>query len=104
MVRHLVLWKLKEDPENGKTKQENAAQIKQSLEALVGVIPGVLALEVGLNQTDRNRDFDLCLVSLFESFEALSAYQTHPAHRAVQGFVHSVVCGRTAADYEVDGI
>lgn len=101
MVRHIVLWKLEPNPENGAAKEQNAAEIKRRLEALVGVIPGLLSLEVGFNQTDRNREYDLCLLSSFESFEALAAYQKHPAHRAVQGFVHSAVCGRTAADYEI---
>ena len=94
MVRHIVLWKLKECPE----KAENAARIKQGLEALVGVIPGLLSLEVGKNVTPG--EYDLCLVSDFTSKEALALYQGHPAHDKVRQFVHQVIEGRVAADYE----
>ena len=33
MIRHIVMWQLKDEAE-GKSKQENAAIIKKSLEAL----------------------------------------------------------------------
>ena len=93
MVRHLVFWKLKDTQE----KEKNAARIKRELEALVGVIPGLVALEVGRNFQDG--EYDLCLVSDFESEEALAFYQGHPAHGKVREFVHQVIQGRTAVDY-----
>ena len=46
MIRHVVLWKLKEQAE-GRSKMENAKMIKVQLEALPGLVPEIRRLEVG---------------------------------------------------------
>lgn len=94
MVKHIVLWKLA-DPVR---KEENISKMKQMLEALVGVVPGLLKLEVNPNFNPNG--FDVCLYSEFTGREALEGYQNHPAHLECKKFVHSVICDRTAADYE----
>ncbi len=93
MVTHIVFWKLKEE-----NKEENAAVIKEKLEALVGVVPGLLKAEVGRNLLDS--DYDLCLVSQFSDRAALEAYRNNPDHIKAATFVRASVCGRTSVDYE----
>ena len=93
MITHIVFWKLKEE-----NKEENAAIIKQKLEALVGIVPGLLKAEVGRNLLQDN--YDLCLVSQFTDQEALAAYRVHPEHQKAASFVHASMCGRTAVDFE----
>lgn len=95
MVKHIVMWTLSE-PEK---KSETAAIMKQKLEALVGIVPGLLKLEVGENFTAGT--YDVILYSEFESREALALYRDHPAHKECQKYVHSVICGRTAGDFEL---
>lgn len=92
MICHIVFWKLKEE-----NKAENIAVIKQRLEALVGVVPGLLDARVGANYN--GGDYDAALVSHFESPEALEGYANHPAHVAVKHFVHSVAVARQSVDY-----
>ena len=46
MLKHIVMWKLKEFAE-GKTKAENALIMKESLERLVGIVPEIISLQVG---------------------------------------------------------
>ena len=41
MLKHIVMWKLKEFAE-GKTKAENALIMKESLERLVGIVPELM--------------------------------------------------------------
>ena len=94
MVKHIVLWKL---ADQGR-KEENIATMKRMLEALVGVVPGLLKLEVNPNLNPNG--FDVCLYSEFADKAALEGYQTHPAHLECKKFVHTVICDRTAADYE----
>ena len=53
MVTHIVFWKLK-DEALGADKAENAKQIKQRLEALVGIIPGLIEAKVGINENGGN--------------------------------------------------
>ena len=98
MVTHIVFWKLDTaDPDKA------AARIKSGLEALVGVVPGLLTAEVGRGLKP-DAEYDLCLVSTFESAEALAAYRTHPEHVKVSDFVHTVIAKRTALDYENDNL
>ena len=99
MVTHIVFWKLISDESHGAYK--NAEKIKQGLEALVGVVPGLLSAEVGQALAE-NGEYDLCLLSTFENRGALEAYRTHPAHVEVANFVHTAVCARTALDFESD--
>lgn len=97
MVRHIVIWNLKEEAD-GRTKAENAAIIKERLEALVGQIPGLLKAEVTMNFNPAG--MDLCLYSELTDKAALDVYQDHPLHVAVKGFVHKVVETRVVHDSE----
>ena len=100
MITHIVMWKLK-DEAGGKTKQENAAEIKRRLEALIGVIDEIKSLRVGININDADEAaYDACLISEFESMEALARYQVHPEHKKVSAFVKEVRTARTTVDFE----
>ena len=96
MVRHIVLWKLKKTD-----KAENATEMKRRLEALRGNIPGLLALEVGLDSSGAEAAADISLYSTLESWEALQAYQVHPLHQEVAAFVGTIASERRVSDYEV---
>ena len=97
MIKHIVMWNLKENAE-GASKKENAAKIKAGLESLVGKIEGLIRAEVGTGCNEKG--YDLCLYSEFASMEALEFYQGHPLHDEVRQFVHKVICERVVCDYE----
>ena len=75
MVKHIILWKLKEEYNNADVKQG----IKDGLEGLIGKIPGLVEISV---QTDslESSNADVMLYSVFESEAALKGYATHPEH------------------------
>ena len=100
MVKHIVIWKLK-DRANGQGRDANAAAIKEKLEALVGVVPGLLKAEVGFDFRGSGESADAGLYSEFESREAFEAFLTHPAHKAVQPFVKEARSERMMLDYEL---
>ena len=81
MVKHVILWKVKEEfaPEK---KQEIIAGVKTGLEGLKGQIPGLLEIKVVTNALPSS-NADVMLDSSFESEEALKGYAVHPAHVAV---------------------
>ena len=83
MVTHIVLWNLKDKSQ----KAQQGGEMKRRLEALVGVVPGLLSAQAGPGFNG----FDVGLVCTLESREALDAYQCHPAHMAVKEYVHSVI-------------
>ena len=98
MVRHIVLWRLQESA-NGRSKAENAAEVKRLLEDLNGKIPGMIKLEVGFDFSRTSESSDMLLYSEFESRAALDAYQTHPLHEAVKPFVMAARSERRLVDY-----
>ena len=90
MVKHIVTWQMKED-----VSVEQKQEMKRQLEALHGKIAELIKIEVGI-------DFDNGTMSLYSEFAApkdLAAYQVHPAHQAVVGFVKPLVAARSVCDY-----
>lgn len=98
MVKHIILWKLKEDIADKATVK---AGIKSGLEGLKGVVPGLVEIVVrteGLASSNA----DVMLDSTFESEAALKGYAVHPAHVAVaNGKVRPFTQTRLCLDYEV---
>ena len=92
MVKHIVMYTLKEDVE----KVSGVRFIASTLESLVGQIPGLLHLEV----RQAYQGMDYALYSEFESREALAAYAVHPLHLAAKEQFHHMIASRVAADYE----
>ena len=78
MVKHIILWKLK--PENN--TEEVKRGIKEGLEALLGVIDGLVEIKVKTESLQSSND-DVMLYSVFENEAALKAYAVHPKHVAV---------------------
>lgn len=100
MVKHIVFWTLKESS-GGRSKEENALEIKKRLEALNGKIPGLITLEVGIDFSRSEASADAALYSEFEDRKALGVYQNHPEHIAVREFVGQVRSQRFLVEYEV---
>jgi SAM-dependent methyltransferase len=101
VIRHIVLFKLKEHAE-GASKKENARAVKTKLEALRGEIPGLIDLDVAIELEQLDAMYDVVLNALFESRGALAAYQVHPAHRAAAEFVGRVRESRSVIDYDTE--
>ena len=99
MVKHIVVWRLKASA-HGHTRTENARIIKQRLESLSGVIPGLLKIEVGIDFGKTEQSCDIALYSEFDSREALRLYQEHPAHQAAVQFIREARDERYVVDYE----
>jgi hypothetical protein len=99
MIKHIVLWKLKENAD-GKTRQENALELKAALESLKGKVAEIHALEVGLNFNPADTASDLSLYSEFKTREDLEKYQKHPEHLKVVELVKKVTQERRISDYE----
>lgn len=98
MIRHIVLWKLKDEAE-GADKATNAVRMADALESLVGTIDGLLRLEVGVDAVGLPGAWDLALMADFEDEEALRRYQVHPKHVEVGKFISSVRLDRAVVDY-----
>lgn len=92
MVKHIVLYTLKED-----VNKEDAIQVvADALEPLVGKIPGLNWLEINPCQGG----MDYALYSEFDSWEALEKYQKHPLHLMAKEKFVDFIANRYCADYE----
>jgi quinol monooxygenase YgiN len=100
MIKHIVCWTLKENAE-GRTKAENAVVMKNLLEGIKGIVPGMIHYEVGLNFNTSDAAFDVALYSEFENRDALDAYQIHPEHLRVVKELGKIRDKRIIADYEI---
>ncbi len=100
MVKHVILWTLK-DELSADEKQQVKAGIKAGLEGLQGKIPGMTEIHVYTNGLETS-NADVMLDSTFESFEALKGYAVHPDHVAVaDGAVRPYTKLRSCLDFEV---
>ena len=99
MIKHIVMMRLKEV--GATEKQEQLQHIKSKLEALIGKVPSLKAMEVGLNFSDRATAFDLVLVSLFDDDAGLEAYRIHPAHVEVLDYLKGKLETTAVTDYHV---
>ena len=93
MVKHIVMWKLRDKAEG--------AEIKVRLDALAGNIPGLLSVEVGIDFLESEQSADLVLIAELENRQALEVYQNHPEHQAVGTLVKAAAIARTVIDYEI---
>ncbi|BDQ36784.1 stress responsive protein [Pseudodesulfovibrio nedwellii] len=100
MIRHIVMWTLKEEAE-GASAQENGAKMKEMLELLNGRIEGLQHIEVSNDIVAAEPECHIVLCSEHDDVDALNHYQGHPEHQACVAFVKKVAAGRKALDYVV---
>ena len=100
MVRHVILWNLKETQQEEETKKIKAG-IKEGLEGLAGKIPGLREIRVNTEPLPSS-NCDVMLDALFEDEAALKGYSVHPDHVEVANTrVRPYTAVRTCMDYEV---
>ena len=98
MVKHIILWKLKDGIED---KEAVKKGIKTALEGLQGKIPGLISVTVNIDFLP-SANADAMLDTVFESAEALKGYAVHPDHvAAADTYVRPYTEVRLCADYEV---
>ena len=101
MLKHVVLWKLKESAE-GNTKQTNAQNMKQRLLDLANKIEQIISIEVGINASEEDRTYDVILITRFDSKNDLDIYVHHPAHQEFVQYVRNIRDERVVVDFEED--
>lgn len=100
MVKHIILWTLKEMSDEEKTSVK--AGIKAGLESLKGKIPGLVEIKVNTDGRLDSSTADLMLDSTFETKEDLKNYSKHPEHVAVaDSKVRPYTAARSCLDFEI---
>lgn len=100
MVKHIIIWTLKDEYSN-EEKAAIKAEIKAGLEGLKGKIDGLTDIKVYTEGLESSNG-DLMLDSTFVSEAALKGYAVHPDHVAVAtGKVRPHAKIRSCFDFEV---
>ncbi len=98
MVKHIVLFKLKEELP-ATEKQAVMNQFEEAVEALPAKISVIRKIEVGLNVNPAEA-WDIALYSEFDSLEDVKTYAVHPDHVAAGKLLADVKLNRACVDYE----
>lgn len=97
MVKHIILWKLKEEHNNNSVKEG----IKNGLEGLLGKIPSLIEISVQTSSL-ASSNADVMLYSVFENEDALKGYAVHPEHiHIADTFVRPFTQTRMCLDFEL---
>jgi deoxyribodipyrimidine photolyase-like uncharacterized protein len=98
MINHIVLFRLKEYSEDEKPLV--IAEMKSLLEGLKGKIDELKYIEVDVNYELNTKNYDLVLISHFNSIEDLDKYRIHPEHKKVLSRFSELRLERAAVDFE----
>ena len=98
MIKHIVMWKVRGD--DAQARARHALRVKAEFESLRGRVPGLLHLEVGVDESRIDYACDVVLYTEFASREALAAYAEHPEHLRVRRALGDLRSARHQVDYE----
>lgn len=101
MVKHIILWQLKDDFSEEEKKKIKAG-VKEGLEGLAGKIPGLLDIHVQIEGL-ASSNADMMLDSSFEDEASLKGYSVHPEHvKVADGKVRPYTKSRSCLDFVVE--
>ena len=97
-IKHIVMWNVR--GADSAERARHIALLKSAFESLRGRIPGMLQLEIGVDDSRIDYACDVVLYSEFATREALAAYATHPEHLRVRQALGDLRTARHQVDYE----
>ena len=98
MIRHIVMFKLKEFSTPSE-KQQAAETLKRELLSMRTKISVICEFEIGINFNPNSNAFDVVINSTFANREDLETYQVHPAHQAFIAFNKNYSVEKVIVDY-----
>lgn len=99
-VKHIVLFRLLSYT-SSHDKNTKALQIKKAFGPLKNKIPDIKAYQAALNEGSNSSAYDVCINATFESWEALAAYNKHPAHLEAIKLNQHIKKEKAVIDYEL---
>ena len=98
MIKHMIIWKLKDEITD---KKKVALNIKNALEGLEGKIDGLIKMSILTDKLESSSG-DIMMDSLFIDQKALKEYQSNPLHLEIaNGLVRPNVQTRLSFDFDV---
>lgn len=92
MIRHIVMWKFREDAD--------PSEFLSRLAALQGQIPQIRAMEI-YRSAKVQGEYDAVLISDFDSLEDVERYKKDPRHVEVSALCKGIRTDRRSIDVEL---
>ncbi len=99
MVKHIVMFKMKNFKSKGMF-DEKVLLIKKELDKLPSKIEVIKSFEVGINEAESPRAYDMVLISEFKNYQDLETYRVHPDHVKVLELVKMNTENTKVVDYQ----
>lgn len=94
MITHVVTFRMRD------RAPTHLERCKEMLGGLVGVVPTLRSMLVGVNVVVSPRAHDLALIATFDDLDGLRAYQVHPAHERVATYLRDNAEVVASVDFE----
>ena len=99
MVRHVILWTLK-DSLSADEKESVKIAAKEQLEGLLGKVPSLRSISVSISPLPTS-NCDIMLDAFFDNAQGLSEYSLHPLHVEVANtYVRPYTASRVCFDFK----
>lgn len=98
MIKRIVFWKVTGDTQA--IKSANAKKLKELLESMSGKIPGMLSLEVAVNESRSDDASDIVFITTFKDDQSLIDYNDHPEHVRIKSAVKMLKTERRVVTYK----
>ena len=99
-IKHIVMWRVR--AETDAVRQAACLKVRAAFESLVGKIPGLKELEVGIDSSRISYASDVVLYSVFEDPAFLANYASHPEHMRVRNELEGIRIESRQVDYVRD--
>lgn len=96
-VRHVVLFQFGDSTEA--ELGEITARMQVALGGLIGVVPGLVDVDLGRGLFDRPNHWPVAAITTHTDVAALEAYRAHPAHRAEADWIEELSTDRAIIDF-----
>jgi hypothetical protein len=80
-------------------RDKNIIKAKEMLDGLMGSVPSLKSMEVGVNFSKEDRSMDLSIITSFDNIDGLKEYANHPEHLKVVEFIKEVTNSSKVSDY-----
>ncbi len=95
MVKHVVMYKLREDC------KDKAEELMGKFLSMRGKIEGLTDVCTGRDFKREGRSYDVALISTLESRTALENYAVHPVHLPILAYAKTIVEKSHSVDFEI---
>jgi len=100
MIRHIVMFKLKEFADET-AKEKAAIKVLERLDELPLKINLIKKYEAGTDARKLEWSYDIVLVMDFDNMTDLDAYTVHPSHQEFIAFNKDYSVARVCIDYKI---